>query len=51
MDRRMRVVRVTELGGPVDDVLGVVIDVGTAAVGERRGARLLHRARRHQRAA
>ena len=51
VDRRVRVGRVAELGRPVDDVLAVVVDVRAAAVGERRGARLLHRARRHQRAA
>ena len=41
---------IAELGRPVDDVLAVVVDVGPAAVGERRGARLLHRAGGHQRA-
>ena len=44
-------VGIAELGRPVDDVLAVVVDVGPAAVGERGGARLLHGAGGHQRAA
>ncbi len=42
---------VAQLLGPVDDVLGVVVDVGRAVVLERDPARVLHARGHHQRAA
>ena len=42
---------VAQVVRPVDDVLAAVVDVGRASGGERRSARLAHRAGRHQCAA
>ena len=51
VDRRVGDVRVAELLRPVDDVLALVVDARRASGGQRRGARLAHRAGGHQRAA
>ena len=51
VDGRVGDVRVAELLRPVDEVLALVVDARRAAAGQRRRARLAHRAGRHQRAA